>query len=164
MQSKFILSLAGMLLFLGMALTLGCQSTSTFFVGEKVKNPNLLVPLSANKQQSGTWQTFDLIINYSIEKGQDSLTLAGQAQFTQHYRTVYNRVRRMDLFLLFLDEESRVLKTVKLPTFFTRIEDVSPIRTTQPLPSGTRAISFAYSGVVRGEGEYFPFSLRPTPG
>ena len=163
MKSKFLLKLAGMLLFLGVALTLGCQSTSTFYVGEKVEKPNLRVPLSANKQQSGTWQTFDLIINYSIEKGQDSLTLTGQVQFTQHYRTVYNQVQRMDLYLLFLDEESRVLKTVALPTFFTGIEDISPIKTTQPLPSGTRAISFAYAGVVRGEREYFPFFERPSP-
>lgn len=136
-----------LLIILPMTLT-GCQSAANYFAGTRVE-PNLQVPLHPGESKSGVWQTFEMIIQYSADMGQENLRISGQAQLSQHYQLLYHRLSRFDLYLFLLDGESRVLKTVSLhPGLLLDTEDEIPFDRTIALPARTEAISFGYSGKV----------------
>ena len=141
----------GPAIFLGLmllALLAACQSTANYFSGTRVE-PNLQIPLNPGESRSGTWQTFEMIVHYSADAGQENLAISGHGKLTDHYRILYHELRRFDLYLFLLDGESRVLKAVKLhPGGLLDTDDDIPFDRTVSLPNGTRAISFGYSGTA----------------
>lgn len=123
-----------------------CQSVSSFFVGRTVSE-HLRIPLAENTVQNGTWETFDLVINYSVESRGDKMTISGQTELGEHYQRMYERLNRLEVYLFLLNGESAVLETVQLASALTtRTDQRMDFRKSLPLPAGTRAISFGYRG------------------
>jgi hypothetical protein len=148
MKKRIYSKLTGLFLIVALAGLFGCQSVSSFFVGETVE-PELGVPLTAGVLQKGTWKTFDVVISYSAEMGADRLDIYGHAGLGEHHRMMYDSLKHLDVYLFFLNNDSAVLETVLLATnLSSSIDQQVEFMKILPLPPGTRAISFGYRGAT----------------
>lgn len=154
-----------LLILIGLPILLtGCQTTSNYFAGTRVE-PALQIPLRPGETKSGVWQTFEMIIQYDAEMGQENLRISGHGELSQHYQLLYSKLRRFDLYLFVLDDEHRVLKTVTLhPGLLLDTEDKIPFDRTVSLPANTAGLSFGYSGKAdSAEGDTDVFWELPRP-
>jgi len=140
----------------------GCLPTQELYVGNKVTVEQ--VPLERNAAQSGTWQTFDITIDYNFVAKGDVLEISGQAVLGDHQRMVYDIIRSLDIYLFFLDDDSRVLLTEPLNQTLTgSTEQTAFFSYSYNIPDGTRSLSFGYSGeVTEQEGQMYFYQLPLT--
>lgn len=141
-------------------LVSGCLQTQELYIGNKVTAEK--VELRKDAPQVGTWETFDLKIAYEfVVKGQD-LDISGQAELGDHQKMVYDNVRSLDIYLFFLDHDSRVLLTEPLDRSFagSTQQTVSFARSYE-IPVGAKALSFGYSGKVAEQDGQMTFYLLP---
>ena len=134
-----------------MTFMTGCQSVSTYYQGRTVAEEDL-IPLS-EVVESGQWSTFDMTINYNYENKGDDLHIGGQVKLSNHYTMNYAYLERLSVYLVFLDNDARVLKTARLantPSF--RINLPMPFSIQLPVPDEATAFSFAYDGSARESG------------
>lgn len=157
MRKKPLPALSVLFLLSALVALSGCQSVSAFFVGQKV-DPNLTIPLPEDTVKAGTWQTFDIAITYSARPSANNLEISGSAKLSQHYQQMYDKVKRLEIYLFFLNRDLEVLRTVELTTslFASTYQQIDFSRTL-PRPAGTEAISFGYRGeaIARDGYQYF---------
>lgn len=131
-----------------LSLTSGCVETPMLYHGNAVSS----VPVVAMQEGSSIaerWETFDLIIDYKYIKKGDRFEISGQAALSQHYQMAYDGITRMDVYIFFLDKDSRVLETAFLVnTWLGNIRDSQDVSKSYKVPIGTTGISFGYSGEV----------------
>ena len=135
----------------------GCVETSMMYRGNIVP-PVHVVALQENGPNVGRWETFDIIIDYEYVHDGDLMEISGQLRLGQHYQAIYDQLRYLDVYLFFVNEQSRVLETV----LFTRNMNSDPEETFSisrryNVPAGTAGISFGYSGTVRELGSHARF-------
>jgi hypothetical protein len=138
----------------------GCTPTAELYVGKQVTAAPI-VQLENGVDVSGTWQTFDLIIDYSYTAAAGSIEFTGQGQLSQHYQTVYNRVRSMRVYLFFLDADGRVITTIDIPAFLTTTEDTFSFKRVLPAGDEIKGFSFGYRGVAYEKDGYDYFDSLP---
>ena len=138
----------------------GCLQTQEHYIGNKVTAEK--VELRKDAPQVGTWETFDLKIAYEfVVKGQD-LDISGQAELGDHQKMVYDNVRSLDIYLFFLDHDSRVLLTEPLDRSFAgSTEQRVSFTRSYEIPVGAKALSFGYSGQVEEQDGQMTFYLLP---
>ena len=141
-------------------LVSGCLQTQVLYIGNKVTAEK--VALGKEEPQVGTWETFDLKIAYDfVVKGQN-LDISGQIQLGDHQKMVYDNVRSLDIYLFFLDHDSRVLLTQPLDrSFLGSTQWTESFTRSYEIPDGTKAISFGYSGEVTEQDGQMTFYLLP---
>ena len=128
-------------------LAAACVETAMLYRGATVSS----VPVVAQQEGTpvaGRWETFEMAIDYTYQRDGDNLELSGQAALGQHYQMNYTGVLRMQTYLFFLDRDARVLETFSIVTPWSGIEDAQKFSKSYPMPAGTTAISFGYSGSV----------------
>ena len=141
-------------------LVSGCLQPQALYIGNKVTAEK--VELRKDVPQVGTWETFDLKIAYDfVVKGQD-LDISGQAELGDHQKMVYDHVRSLDIYLFFLDHDSRVLLTEPLDRSFSGSTQRTLFFTrSYKIPDGAKAFSFGYSGQVTEQDGQMSFYLLP---
>jgi hypothetical protein len=128
-------------------LVSGCLPTQALYIGNKVTAEK--VALSKDASQVGTWETFDLKIAYKFAVKGDILEISGQAELGDHQKMVYDNVRSLDIYLFFLDHDSRVLLTEPLDRSFGGSTEQTVLFTrSYKIPAESKALSFGYSGQV----------------
>jgi hypothetical protein len=111
-----------------------------------------VVALLEGSPPAGSWETFDLIIDYKYIKQGDRFEISGQTALSQHYQMTYDGIRRMFVYIFFLDKDSRVLETAFLVNaWFGSTRDIQDFSKSYKVPSGTTGVSFGYSGEVSAE-------------
>ncbi len=139
----------------------GCVETSMMYHGNEVTHVQV-VTLQENTQNSGTWETFDLVINYTYLKNKEVLELTGDVELGQSYQMTYDRLRYLNFFLFFTDEDLRVLETVAFRGFLTNTtDDKRKFSRSYKVPVGTVGISFGYDGAVGGRDGHTRFYQLP---
>ncbi len=142
-------------------LVSGCVETVSMYHGNKVSNVQV-VTLQEGVQNAGTWETFDVVVDYSYLKEGEVLELTGNVELGQSYQMTYDRLRYLDLFLFFTDEGSRVLETVAFRGFLTNTtDDQRKFTRSYNVPAGTVGFSFGYNGAVGGRDGHITFSQLP---
>ena len=132
-----------------LSLALGCAEIKMFYHGNTVSSVPVVV-LQEGTPTAGRWETFDLIIEYEYIQKSDSITISGEASLTQHYQMLYTSIIRMDTYIFFLDEDSRVLETASLINVWTNsTRDIQIFSKFYKVPIGTKRVSFGYSGVAQ---------------
>jgi len=140
--------LAGLFLVMTLTGLVGCQSVSTFFVGRPV-DKTLTIVLPEGQIRNGTWNTFDVVIDYSANKHDGQLDLSGSVRLTDRYGILYESLNRLDVYLFLLNSDGNILKTVALTgALSTTIDQRLNFSQRLALPAGTSAISFGYRGKV----------------
>jgi len=147
-----------------LATLFGCQSTSTFYRGLAVA-PEYIVPIPGGATNE-RWETFDLSIVFSYTENNRKFDITGKTRMSEHYQMNYGTLTRLDVYLLFLDHNLRVVKTARLHTTTNSdTESVMPFDQSLTIPDDAASFSFAYDGVALESGDkkrspHF-FWLRP---
>ncbi len=130
----------------------GCQSTTSFYRGYHAESASC-APLMRLENQQGSWKTFDLELNYEYDYKGDDLNISGTLDLGLYYEIITNRILSLDVYLFFLDDNTRVMET----RFLSReldFEGGSALTFAKHLkvPAGTDSISFGYEGKARTDG------------
>lgn len=130
---------------------IGCVETATMFQGNKPSKSMNVVPLQKETTQAETWQTYEVIINYKYMQSAEMMEISGQATLSASYQANYNSLRELTIYLFFLDEDSRVLQTVRLAnSVTTSVDEVVSFSSKYAVPAGTTSITFGYDGSASG--------------
>jgi hypothetical protein len=140
---------AVLLLLAGMLLS-GCQGSFLSSSGKLVP-PRDRITLAAAGEQSGSWETRDLLIHYKYVRTANRLQISGNMQFGDYLRKVYPSIIYFHAGMLMLNEQGRVLATRSVATTnsYANSSTLVPFRATYDLPPGTTAIAFTYTGQGR---------------
>ena len=126
----------------------GCIEIPMLFHGNTVSSVPV-VALLEGSPAAGSWETFDLIIDYKYMKQGDRFEISGQAALSQHYQMTYDGISKMYVYIFFLDKDSRVLETAYLVNPWTgNTQDIQDFSKSYKVPNGTTGVSFGYSGEV----------------
>ena len=140
----------------------GCVPTAELYVGKAVTSAPIVTLEGADV--SGTWQTFDVTINYRYQTDGDIIELAGQGELSQHYQMMYEGVRSLSVYLFLLDADGIVLATIEIPAFLSYTEDTFAFKNTFKTNQSMRGFSFGYRGVATEmEGQAY-FDSLPSAG
>lgn len=147
---KLLICGLGTILLIGLS---GCQvqNISSYYVGLQT-NPNESLSLAKEGVRSGQWETFDLLIDYQYQRENHSLKISGDTTFSNYYQMNMGTLRNLELFLFFLDTESKVLETARILRGLGRdLYESRHFEKTLEIPESARAISFGYRGSAREE-------------
>ena len=125
----------------------GCVPTAELYIGKQVTAAPI-VQIQKGANVSGTWQTFDVTINYQYQTDGDIIDLAGQGELSQHYQMVYDGVRYLYVYLFLLDADGLVLETIEIPAFLTSTEDKFAFNKLFKITKNIKGFSFGYRGVA----------------
>lgn len=140
------------------SVTSGCVPPADLYVGKPVSAP--VVTLHEGPGSAGTWQTFDMTINYSYVLKGGVLQISGQGELSQHYQMNYDEVSRLRVFLFLLDGDGKVLETVDINAYLANTEDKFTFNMPNKAPENIKGFSFGYSGVARDrDGQNYFYSL-----
>ena len=141
-------------------LVSGCIQPQALYIGNKVTAEE--IALGKDAPQVGTWETFDLKIAYEFSIKDQNLHISGQTELGDHQKMVYDHVRSLDIYLFFLDHDSRVLLTEPLDRSFRGSTQQTVLFTrSYKIPAGSKALSFGYSGQVAEQDGQMTFYLLP---
>jgi hypothetical protein len=138
-------------------ILLGCQGLNVAPVGHTVPQ-NKWISLSQAGNQSGIWQTEDLIMDYKYDRDHSQLYISGVIRFASPIRFQFELVQYFHLDAIPIDAQGKVLDMIalttagELNTLYDGPIDFSKVLT---LPANTAAIAFSYRGRASGGGSYF---------
>lgn len=142
-------------------LLAGCQSLATFHLGQHVL-PADSTPLQAGGPHQGVSDNFEMVIPYTYEYRDNSLEIASAARLGEHYRSLYSRLNRLDIYLYFLDADYAVIATALLANAASlAVEDQIDFKRRLAVPPRTTAFSFGYQGQVSELEDFATFDKRP---
>ena len=126
----------------------GCGETAMMYRGNTVSSVPV-VTLQEDFPRAGTWETFDLVIDYEFAQDGDVLEITGEVALTQHYHIVYDRLRHLYVYLFFVDTNSQVLETFSFVGNLTgSTEERLRVSRRYKIPIGATGISFGYDGAA----------------
>lgn len=125
----------------------GCVPTAELYIGKQVTAAPI-VHIEDGANASGTWQTFDVTINYQYQADGDIIDIAGQGELSQHYQMVYDGVRYLYVYLFLLDTDGLVIETIEVPAFLTSTEDKFSFNKPFKANQNIKGFSFGYRGVA----------------
>jgi len=135
----------------------GCVETSMMFQGNSPSPAMKVVSLQKGESQSGTWETFDITINYKYIQNAETLEISGQAVLNEHYQMNYRGIANLDIFLFFLDENLLVLKTAKITRAMTGdVGEIMSFSQQYKVPDRAKSLSFGYDGTTPQERGFTP--------
>jgi hypothetical protein len=125
----------------------GCVPTSELYIGKPVTSAPI-IEFQKAENAAGTWQTFDVTINYTYTVSGGLIEIAGQGELSQHYQMMYNGVRSMRVYLFLLDADAVVLETIEIPAFLISTEDKFTFNIPVKVNQSMQGFSFGYRGVA----------------
>ena len=125
----------------------GCVPTSELYIGKPVTSAPI-IEFQKAEITAGTWQTFDVTINYTYTVSGGLIEIAGQGELSQHYQMMYNRVRTMRVYLFLLDADTIILQTLEIPAFLMSTEDKFTFNISFKVNESVKGFSFGYRGVT----------------
>ena len=139
----------------------GCAETAMMYRGNTVSSVPV-VTLQENGPNAGTWETFDLTIEYEYAQDDNVLEITGEVALTQHYQIIYDRLRRLYVYMFFVDENSQVLETISFVGIMSgSTEERRRLSRRYMVPTGAVGISFGYEGAVGGWDSSWSFYKLP---
>jgi hypothetical protein len=146
----------------GAALVLsGCVDTSMLYRGNQV-SPVHVVTLQESGPNAGTWQTFDLVVDYKYTRNGDAFDLSAEAELGQHQQRLYARLQYLYFYFFFVDKDSRVLETFSIDNFYAgKTDERVKFSKSYKIPNRAEGFSFGYSGNVIEQQSHMSFYLLP---
>jgi len=135
----------------------GCQSASLKPIGHMVPE-NKWFFLSQSGDQSGTWKSEDLILDYKYDRYQSQLNISGVIHFAGRIINSFTIIQYFHLDAIPVNAQGKVLDMISLTTAgdLNAVYD-GPVEFNKilTLPPDTAAIAFSYRGRASGSGSYF---------
>ena len=147
----------------------GCQSLTVDPKGHTVPEADWIL-LSQSGNQSGRWQSEDLVLDYKYDRDHSQLSIYGIVHFTERITGNFPAVQYFHLDAIPVDAGGRVLDMIGLTSagdvnmLYDGPIDFNRILT---LPPNTAAIAFSYRGRAYGGdlgfgGGYMDFWIYPV--
>jgi len=134
-----------------------CQGGRALYQGKQVVQERrvVLAPDSA----TGVWETFDVVVRYAYSLDAGRMSLVGSVTVSEHYQLTYEILEKLELDLVLLDREARVVASRELD-IGRPLGQLWQMEFDEQfaLPDGVESFSFAYDGKVRGGGHDRPES------
>jgi hypothetical protein len=125
-------------------LVSGCATPSSQSLGDIVSKP--VIGLQPGGPHSGLWKTFDINIDYGYKFSGDIFSITGFATLSDFYVMKYSRLNDLQVYLLFLDGNSRVLESNLLARDLSgKINTKLELNKSFKAPAGSVNISFEYN-------------------
>jgi hypothetical protein len=140
----------------------GCVPISKQFVGNTVSPKQQVIKLQSGGSHMDSWQNFDIKIDYEYKQDDDKFNISGRAVLSQHYVMTYDILNDLDLYLFFIDGNSRVLETnILARSVAQNTDETLQFTKLYKAPPGTTGISFGYNGHVSADKGNGTFYLLP---
>jgi hypothetical protein len=140
------------LMVISLVSIVACQGSLFSYRGSTVK-PYRRINLLEDGLYKGSWQTFDLTIEYQYEIKADMLHLSGVAELGDHYKSLYEILSYLYITVYFLDTDGKVMEEkLILNTPSPYIDDNFLFNHHLKIPPGTASITLGYMGGVGGGG------------
>lgn len=140
------------------AVISGCMSFSERYLGYSIQQ---VAELKKGGPHQGSWENFDIKVQYSYVQDGDKMTISGQSELGQHYQMTYDRTRYLYGYLFFLNNESQILGTDALFFAVGTTEDITRFNKTINVPFGTTGLAFGYDGKAGGYDNQSYFHYLP---
>jgi len=131
----------------------GCKNIETYYQGYNAESEST-TPLTRGKNQQGRWKTFDIDLNYRYDHAENLLKISGTIDLGFYYEVNAVMINRLDVYLFFLDDSGKVIKTAALLRALPfEVEESLTFSKDLHVPPGIEAISFGYNGEARRSGD-----------
>lgn len=139
----------------------GCVQTAMMYRGNTVTSAPV-VALQENGPNAGIWETFDLTIEYEYAQDGNVLEIIGEVALSQHYQITYDHLRRLSVYIFFVDENSQVLETLSFVGLMAgSTEERQRLSRHYKIPPGAVGISFGYEGAAGDRDSHVSFYKLP---
>ena len=119
-----------------------CQSGLFSYRG-RIVEPDKRLALSEGGPHEGSWQTFDLTVEYQYEQKAGKLHLSGVAELSDHYKVNYDILNHFYVTVFFLDIEGKVLDSeLVLNAISSDLDDTFSFKKNLEIPSNAVSITF----------------------
>ncbi len=134
------------LFILASLILVGCQGIEISYFGYKANDESIIQLLTSGTRQ-GVWNKDDIALNYQYDYTDSALNISGALALGTYYDINFNLIRSLDVYLFFLDTNSRVLKTALLVQSLGHRPD-QPLAFAKKLsvPAGSRSFTLGYLG------------------
>ena len=147
MQSRLWL----LLVFLFSLMLVGCQTTTTHYLGAKADEVDV-VSLDTGQVEQQRWQDLYVTVDYSYDRQGNRFDIDGALSFSDSAKINYTWVRDMKLKLFFLDQDMRVVNYLDIArTLSTNLDDETTFARTLELKETVVALAFGYEGSFRDD-------------
>lgn len=133
----------------------GC-ALSLFPQPGAIAHKDEIVVMQEGVDRSGTIDTDDLQLNYSLKKANNAYSLTGSVIIKPSITSSFDRVKSLFIKMSFLDDAGVVLQTVDVTPLVARYNETPEkieLNKSGPIPVGAKAVAFSwygsfYSGIV----------------
>jgi hypothetical protein len=142
-----------LLLFALVPLVVGCQQTTTRYLGATAAREDV-VRLSTLQGEQQRWQDTYVTIDYTVKQQGGKLALDGTFAFSFSPQINYTQVLDFKVKFFLLDKDLKVVAYQEIVrTLSTHLEDTAPFSYTFDLPENVVALTFGYEGYFRDSDE-----------
>jgi len=147
-----------LLIFLFSLMLVGCQTTTTHYLGAKADEVDV-VSLAAGQVDQQRWEDLYVTVDYSYERQGNRFDIDGALSFSDSSKINFNRVRDMKLKLFLLDKDMRVVDYLDIArTLSVSLDDETTFARTLELRETVVAFAFGYEGSFRDDDPESPSS------
>jgi hypothetical protein len=141
-SKKILLILTRYILIVFLVIITACQGGLFSYRG-RIVEPDKRLALSEGGPHKGSWQTFDLMVDYQYEQKAGKLHLSGVAELSYHYKANYDNLDHFYLTVFFLDTEGKVLDSeLVLNAISSDLDETFPFEKNLEIPSNSVSIAF----------------------
>ncbi|MDX2480361.1 MAG: hypothetical protein QNK24_08485 [Desulfuromusa sp.] len=149
--------LISLIFFCSMFLLTGCQATTGSLLGATAPD-DTLIDLSTKTGENQRWQDFYIIVDYTLNRQADKLSIDGKFIFSDYVKGNLKKVGDVKLWLFLLDDEKRVVEYKQVArTVSSNVDDSVNINAELSLSVEVTAIAFGYRGALVSDGRQREF-------
>ncbi len=147
-----------LLVFLFSLMLVGCQTTTTHYLGAKADEADV-VSLAAGQVEQQRWQDLYITVDYSYDRQGNRLDIDGALSFSDSTKINFSRVRDLKLKLFLLDKDMRVVDYLNIArTLSVSLDDETIFAKKLELKETVVALTFGYEGSFRDDDPESPSS------
>ena len=126
----------------------GCQPVAQLYIGNVYKDAKTF-PLDVSETTPVTLETFEMKTSFDYRTSGTVFSISGTASLGGHYQTMYGRVKVIDLFLFFLDDNNYVIDGTRLYNAVNAFpEDTFRFNQEMTVPAGATQIALGYEATL----------------
>lgn len=140
-------------IFASVLLISGCVSYLTPKLGSLAQEDSIL-KLDTLGDKPQEWETDEVQLKFSTLITGDEIELSGDLIFTPMLTNTYNKIKRFNVKMSFVDTQRQVLSTIDITPMISKFNtapEKSKLHVRTQIPQGAEAIAFNYYGIFAGD-------------
>ncbi len=140
-----IKKISSLLLYLSVFFfTTGCHPVAKLYNGNVYKDAKIF-PLDVAETTPAEFEAFQLKTSFTYSADSSDLAISGTAAMGNHYQLIYERIKDINLFLFFLDDNNYVIDGTRLYNAFNKDSSSTfPFKSKLRIPATATKIALGY--------------------